>query len=337
MFGVLPIPNYLTQWQDAAGFLLTLALMTMLALEPMIWCWDSHKEIVDECKEREHMYFFYSLFTMIAMFLYYTLLIDLTVVSTSISAFVLVCMRVVSEVGLFLGAFAACILTFSSAISVLKQESDEFAGIHKGSYALFRMVLGMYNTEKYADLRDEPSVLAVCFIFLIATVIFLVSLLVAQLSCAYSAVYDDMVGYARLKRGQIIVEIMPSISKVRWTQFVNSLRLHKRVEFNEGDVGVAGGIQVKEPASSNPTTVDMIRRFGGSTSQEMQWPEEDNNDADGEDRFERLEKLIQRTLQRVTKSGSHSKGKGSSQGGSGTGTGLSGSNSDEKVSDDGEE
>ena len=29
-----------------------------------------------------------------------------------------------------------------------------------------------------------------------------------------------------------------------------------------------------EPANANPTNVDMIRRFGGSTSVEMQWPAE---------------------------------------------------------------
>jgi hypothetical protein len=336
VLGFVPIPNYLFQWQDAAGFFLTIALMTMLTLEPLIWCWNSHETLMDSCDERDGMYFYYKLFTMVAMFLYYIMLIDLTVLSTSISAFVLVCVRVVSEVGLFLGALAACILTFSSAISVLKQESPDFAGIHVGSYALFRMVLGMYDSSNYGDLEEEPAVLAVVFVFLIGTMIFLMSLLVAQLSCAYSAVYDDMVGYARLKRGQIIVEIMPSISKKRWNLFMGSLRLHKRIEFNEGDVGVAGGLQVKEPASANPTTIDMIRRFGGSTSVEMQWPEEDN-DGDGEDRFERLEKLIQRTLQRVTKSDGHAKGKGSSQGGSGTGTGLSGSNSDEKMSDDGED
>jgi hypothetical protein len=287
----------------------------------------------ESCVERDNLKFSYSFFTMISMFLYYALLLDLTVVSTNISAFVLVCVRVISEVGLFLGALAACILTFSSGISVLKQESPEFAGIHEGSFALFRMVLQMYGTDHYAEFRDEPTMLAMVLIFMISTVIFLLSLLIAQLSCAYSAVYADMVGYARLERGQIIVEIMPSITKTRWQRFSANLRLAKRLEFNEGDIGVAGGIQVKEPASANPTTIDMIRRFGGSTSPEIQWPEDDQGDGDGDDRFERMEKLIQKTLQRITKTGGHSggrsgKGKGSSQDVSGSGSKEQESNSD---------
>merc|ERR1719254_73445 len=178
------------------------------------------------------------------------------------------------------------------------------------------MVLQMFSTEKYAQFRDEPVMLAVVFAFLITTLIFLMSLLIAQLSCAYSAVYADMVGYARLERGSIIVEIMPSVTKTRWHNFVQSLRLQKRIEFNEGDIGVAGGIQVREPASANPTTIDMIKRFGGSTSVEIQWPEEDGGDGDGDDRFERMEKLIQKTLQRVTQGSGGGRGKGKGGGSS---------------------
>jgi uncharacterized membrane protein YgcG len=319
--------------------------MTMLSLEPILWCWQHNggKLFYSTCTEREDLFFTYTLFTMFSMFLYYTLLLDLTVVSTHISAFVLVCVRMMSEVSLFLGALAACILTFSSVISVLKQESDEFAGIQVGSFSLFQMVLGVYRTDLYASFRDEPTMLAIIFIYLIFTVVFLLSLLIAQLSCAYSAVYSDMLGYARLERGQIIVEIMPSISKSRWNRFAQGLRLQKRIEFNEGDIGVAGGLQIKEPAGANPTTVDMIRRFGGSTSQSIQWPEEDLGDDNGDDRFERMEKLIQRTLQRVTTKshGKSGKGGGSSLGMSGTGSGTgskqdgSGSSGDSNA--DGEE
>merc|ERR1719313_1622679 len=108
--------------------------------------------------------------------------------------------------------------------------------------------------------------------------------------------------------------------------FLESLRLNKRLEFNQGDIGVAGGIQMREAANVNPTNIDMIRRFGGSTSPEIQWPE-DEADGDGDDRFERMEKLIQRALQRLTqKGGKGGKGRG---GGTGTGTGT-GTGSGEK-------
>jgi hypothetical protein len=197
--------------------------------------------------------------------------------------------------------------------------------------------MGMYDSTKYAVFRDEPVVLFMIIVFGIVTVVFFMNMLIAQLSCAYSAVYEDMVGYARLERADTIVEIMPQVQKKRWTYFVDSLRLNKRLEFNQGDIGVAGGIQMREAANINPTTIDMIRRFGGSTSPEIQWPE-DEADGDGDDRFEKLEKLIQRTLQRVTKSAGHARKKGGGTGtGTGTGTGSGQQSASSGSEDNGEE
>merc|ERR1719316_1259327 len=339
--GFIAIPRYLKQWQDAANFSLTMSLVIMCCLEPIFHCWGSNhqdgKMFYENCSEKEHLRFPYTVFSMFAMFLYYVLLIDLTVISTRISAFSLVCVRMLSEVALFLGALAVTILTFSCSLSVLKHESDDFAGIQKGSYALLRIVMGAYDAQRYAALESEPVLLIMVFIFCVVTVIFFLNMLIAQLSCAYSSVYEDMVGYARLERAETIVEIMPSVPNKRWYAFIESLRLSKRLEFNQGDIGVAGGIQMREAANINPTTVDMIRRFGGSTSPEIQWPE-DEADGEGEDNFDRLEKLIQKTLQRASRTAGHAKkGRGGSGTGTGTGTGTGQSGSSESVGDDHDE
>jgi len=176
-------------------------------------------------------------------------------------------------------------------------------------------------------------VLTCVFVFLIVVTFFLVNMLIAQLTCAYESVYADMVGYARLERLQVIVGTMPTVKEKRWANYLGFMKFEQKVEFNAGDVGVTGGVQIQEPASANPTTVDMIRRFGGSTSTEMPWPAEDEGDGDENDRFDKLEKLIQKTLKRVTSSGARGGGKGSAFG-TGTGTG-SGSGQDQE--DDGDE
>merc|ERR1712187_913189 len=155
------------------------------------------------------------------------------------------------------------------------------------------------------------------------------NMLIAQLACSYGSTYQDMVGFARLRRIKLIVETMPSVSAKNWASFLGGLKLDQRLEFNEGDVGLAGGIQVNEPASAHPTTVDMIRRFGGSTSPSIQWPEEDGAGDDDSDKFDRLENLIKKTMERITKSigsgGGGRKGKGnSSAGNSGSGDGGGG-------------
>merc|ERR1711966_14471 len=143
-----------------------MSFLIMLCLEPIVWCWNHQngKMFFERCSEMEDMRFPYTVFSMCAMFLYYVLLIDLTVVSTRISAFSLVCVRMLSEVALFLGALIVAILTFSCALSVLKQDNADFAGIQKGSYALLRVVMGAYDAKRFAILRDETVLLAMVFL-----------------------------------------------------------------------------------------------------------------------------------------------------------------------------
>merc|ERR1719355_72897 len=125
---------------------------------------------------------------------------------------------------------------------------------------------------------------------------------------------------------------MPVVSQKRWRAVIEALRLDSKLEFGSGDVGVTGGIQIFEAANLNPTTEDMIKRFGGSTSVEMQWPAEQEGTGTGEaDRFERLENMIQKTLKRMTKGSGGGKGSGMGS------AGQSGSNSNDNADDDASE
>merc|ERR1719409_2234285 len=114
---------------------------------------------------------------------------------------------------------------------------------------------------------------------------------------------------------------MPSVSPKRWAYFVGGLEMEKRIEFNEGDVGLAGGVQVLELASANPTTVDIIKRFGGTTSPLVKWPEEENQGDDDSDRFQRLEDLIKKVADQISKATTSTKKK---KAGGASSSGMSG-------------
>ena len=86
--------------------------------------------------------------------------------------------------------------------------------------AMWEMILAMFSQDDYVRMHDEPVVLIMVYLYLIAGMVFLLNLLVAQLTCAYDAIYKDMVGYARLKRLKIIVECMPSVTPKKWKAFV---------------------------------------------------------------------------------------------------------------------
>merc|ERR1719258_380104 len=181
------------------------------------------------------------------------------------------------------------------------------------------MLLGMFSTDNYESLREETVVLLGVYVYLVISLVFLLNLLIAQLCCSYDAIYADVVGYARLKRCRIIVETMPAVSPKRWVLFKDVLGLDNRIEFNEGDIGVAGGYQTLEAANAHPTTIDSIKRVGGTTSALAQWPEEEGDMED--DKFGKLETLIKKAMDTMTSNQSKKqqkkKGDGSSMEGSG--------------------
>lgn len=337
----VPVPAYLTSWQELASFVLTICLILMLCFEPILYCfqhssgdYDGAGLFTEACPEAADTRFAYSVFSMVAVLLYFLLTIDLSVFSTRVSAFVLVCFRVLSEVGLFLSGLCFFVLAFSSAVSALDQDNEDFAGIPLAAVSMLKITLGMYSGDEFIALAEDPMLLAAVFAYVATTVIFLLNLLIAQLNCSYQATYLDMLGFARLNRGKIVTEAMQSVAKWRLEKFIASLQLNERCEFGEGDIGLAGGIQVLEPASANITTVDMIRRFGGSTSTNAQWPEEDTAGDKDEDRFERLEKTIEKAMKRMSGRGGKRKGGGGSSSGGG-GAGLSSSMGGVNTSDGG--
>jgi len=303
--GWVSIPAYLLNWQDCASLVLITSLMCMLGIEPILHCLP-HSEghlFTEHCEEGENLLFVYSVFSTVAMLIYFLLLTDLSVFSTRVSAFVLVFGRVLVEVALFLCGVAFFAIAFACAISSLEQDDPDFPGIPKSGVQLIKMTFGMFSGTHYDMLAEYPALMCAVVVYIITTVVFMLNLLIAQLTCSYQATYLDMVGYARLNRGKIITETMPSVRQGRWDSFVRSLRLDERLEFGVGDIGLSGGLQVLEPASANVTTVDMIRRFGGSTSPAAQWPQDDGQgNNDDEDRFDRLEKIVEKAMKRISSS-----------------------------------
>eukprot|EP00927_Polykrikos_kofoidii_P013040 TRINITY_DN15679_c0_g1_i1.p1 TRINITY_DN15679_c0_g1~~TRINITY_DN15679_c0_g1_i1.p1 ORF type:complete len:1094 (-),score=158.59 TRINITY_DN15679_c0_g1_i1:516-3737(-) len=311
LFDRIPVPSYLVNWQEVANVVLMVLLVVLLATEPILHCWkhNSGELFTDGCLEVEVLVVFNSQISMFAVFIYYALLSDLAVFNNRVSAYVLVCGRMLAELALYLLAVGFVLLMFSSGLSCSAGSVDRFAFVLEGFLALWELLLGIASDSDIEEIRSETVIVLGSFVFLIVCVVFLTNLLIAQLTCAYGAIYSDMVGFARIKRVRIITEQLPHVPKARWDYFVGVLAFEKKIDFNEGDVGVNNGYATTEPASANPTTVEAIRRFGGSTSPDIQWPEEDKGDDDA-DRWERLELLLKRAMERIIKSNVSRSGKG---------------------------
>jgi len=213
------------------------------------------------------------------------------------------------------------LVTFASSITCLNHDKYEFRDVQSAANCLFAITVGLYEGD-YREFHDVPVLLVAVFFFVTLSAILLINLLIAQLNCSYEYVYADMLGFARLTRATLIVDTLATTPVARWVRFLGTLRFDAPVEFDEGDVGLSGAIQVKEPASLNPVVVDAIIRYGGTTQPDAQWPEDVSRDA--EDRFDRVEKTMQSTLKRL----STVKAQHSGHTGSGEHSGLHGSHDD---------
>jgi len=298
----IPIPQSLLEWQGGGSLILLWLLIVMCTLEPFYWCIASDTEELfsDSCQQGQDFKRVYSTFSCLAMMTYWSLLLSLSVFHMRLSAFILVCGRVTSEVGLFLLAFVFTVLASATSITALDQSIEDFKGIPRSFMALTEIALNLFPGQLLDEMRHEEVLVAVILIFCLVVTVFLFSLFIAQLNQAYQHGFEDMQGYARLNRVSSTVAELEVMSAKPWDFFLASLCFDQPLEFNEGDVGVSGGVQVTEPANYNPTSIESIRRYGGSTAPTMPWPEEPG-DYGAEDKFEKLEKLIIRTTKNLGK------------------------------------
>jgi len=297
--GLVPVPAYLASWQTATSFLLMCSLLLMLATEPLLHCMGADDLFSTFCMADDGLQNAYSVFTFCAMLLYFALVLDCSVFSTRISAFVVVCAKVLPEVFQFFSAVIFFSLSFAAGVSCLQQFNEDFAGLPLSFMQLIKITTGMFRGSHWRALTDYPLLFICIALYVVISIVFMTNVLIAQLNCLYQTTFENMVGFARLRRSKIVVNTMASVPQRRWQDFVASLELDERCEFGEGDIGLPGAIQILEPASANRSNVEMIKRYGGSTAPTSQWPEDAITD-DADDRVERMEKMLEKHVQKIS-------------------------------------
>lgn len=300
---MVPVPSYLLNVQNVLKFLLLLFLVLTCAVDPMIWCLANGggELFTQNCSAGSRLQDAYSTLSMMTMLIYWLILSGLSILSMRLAAFALGCAQVLEELGLFLGALVFLILMFASSMSCLDHSSAAFTGMPKASISLWEISVGMFSLNRLEGVNKDPVLLLMLAVFVTLAVVFLLSLLVAQFLGVLLTRHEDMVGYARLKRCSVVVSTVRSLSGKRWADFLETLQLEEPLEFSEGDIGFAGGIQVTEPASDHPTSTETIVRFGGSASASMPWPESSDFQ---EDPYEVLERQILHLAKKTT-AGAH--------------------------------
>ncbi|CAE7221701.1 unnamed protein product, partial [Symbiodinium pilosum] len=106
----------------------------MCSQEPIFWCagnmdgdFPGSGLFTPYCPEGESHLEIYSVTAGLSMFLYWLLIMDLSIFSMQISAFVLVCGRVLGELALFLTSLGFLILAFATSVSAISHQLPDFS------------------------------------------------------------------------------------------------------------------------------------------------------------------------------------------------------------------
>lgn len=296
----VPIPLYLCNSRQLCSLSLGFLLVLMVTLEPVLWCLGEFANpispfeiLTTNCPAAtDDLKNIYSLCASLASLLYWFLLTDLAVFSMRLYALLLVCEVVAMELILFLASALFLILSFSTALNALDHSIEDFEGVPRWAKSLGQIVINMLPTSFYYGIQSSATVFLIMSLFVGLTSFVLVNLLAVQLMEAYAAHSEDLQGCAQLSRAAILVRSMEQVQHNSWTSFLKNLQFDEPLEFNEGDVGLAGGVQVLENAQTSVITVDRIQRYGGLTGPSLPWPLEEKKKSLRQERFQRLETLF---------------------------------------------
>lgn len=300
------IPYYLTRGSSLISFMLMLNLLAMMMVEPLFMCLAKSEEslVQFECQNyTDIMSLLYEIFVIIGVFLYVALIMELGSISIKLSEFRVLCLRAIEQIVLCFGVVFLVIFSFAFAINGMTREveavtSEEWSDIGATSSTLIRLAFGAMDMVAVQSVAYEsPLLIVVIIIFMMMVYSFFFNLLVSQFCGVQASLALDIKGHARLARGEIIIETFKAVKLKRWQKFMDSMHLDQRVDFEEGDIGLAGGIKNFEPALSHPVAKDQILRFGGLTDAHLPWPEKMHDDTHSLERT--VQKTIQNSLQKL--------------------------------------
>ncbi|CAE7525772.1 unnamed protein product [Symbiodinium natans] len=307
IFGGMKMPRkWIDDWQEGVSLALTISLVVMFFLEPILACLQ-HTEglgiFTQNCSQANDARGLYEILSMIAIMLIFALAADAATVSTRLSSWLLVAGHVLPDLGRALLACGFLVLTFGSSVAACVGQPEDFQGIGNSVMSFLQLAVNMFPASHLEQLEDNIMLFAAASCFRVLVVFLLMNVLIAQLTCCYKQISVSMVGYARLRRMHKVCEAMEVIPSGSFQGFILNLRLDDPVEFGEGDVGPAGGIQVLEPGNLHPTNVDTIRRLGGNPKNPFPPEDEELTEAD---RCQRLFKMYQKTVKKITQGGASS-------------------------------
>jgi len=150
-------------------------------------------------------------------------------------------------------------------------------------------------------------------LFAVFSVLFLLNLIAAVFTATTYLQNSDVEGMTYLSRAKIIVELESICTLEQRVELWVANKFDERIEFDEGDLGLSGGIQVNEPlgkhAKDNKVD-DNIQRFPGEASSKIPWPIQQSTAKTVDEKLAYLDGMFVRILKSLREMMKKKKGPG---------------------------
>jgi len=284
---IIRIPQFLTNPWNLARYISYLVLVVSAFTEP---CWNDAPPIrrklgcrpwaekyptEEELAQMAEESFvaeidWHTAITSISTFLIWIQFIQVLILSKRLAAFTYTISSMFVDVTRNLFVILVIMVSFSFTLSTLRQPGYESST--QAVVNLLYIALAMSSAESEA-LEDYGFVVLIAFVIIIE--IGFLNILIAQLALIYERLSVDKEGYAKMNRAYTCVEIESFLSQHYRKKLWDELNFDLPLQFEPGDDGPSGGVQVLEPASVRAQVKyvpDRVLRFPGEASPLDPWP-----------------------------------------------------------------
>jgi len=232
------------------------------------------------------------------MLLFNSQLFDLYALSNRTMRFKLMTESIVPEVAPFIIVLIIMYVGFGAALAVnslqipkadmsymaddlwLLDNIGQFGDFGKAFESLFAASISCFAFE-FIEFNIDSKMLFVVYIFIV--VFLFVTMITGSSSAMCHAVSSNAERLCYKREASDVIELESGISIEERMELYNSFEFNKRVEFDIGDLGLPGCIQVMESVTAHRWTLERLDRtfrFAGDTNPKLPWPEDETNNND---------------------------------------------------------
>jgi len=287
-FLFIPLPNYICHLTNAGRIILNIFLIVSCATDDFVWVGYYNTLIMEVNAWMQGL----------SICIMWSLLLELSHIFLVMLKFRHKLGAVAAQYMIFVVSLLIVLVGFSAAqvlVETHEPKKDAYSGVKNSILNHIAIVTGIYNF----DMKHYNPLMTFLYIAYSVIASFILCRLLLAIMTTITIIEAPLVdGYAYSERVELILELESICTLKQRREFFLRMGMAAPVEFDEGDFGPEGGIQVREAVGRQMTKQaadDRIKRYPGECNPEKAWPiSKDANDNNIEDQLDKLSGVTER-------------------------------------------